>query len=387
VIHPARKYTYDHLATVLPGNEAAGWVRSQKHPTHPLTIWCYTKECQQNGNWNEYTRMARGLVLDDANHRIVATPFPKFFNYGEATGGEETELMACLSVPNLPFEVFDKMDGSLIILFHYFGKWHAATKGSFTSPQALWATAKLAQYDLTSVPQGFTLLCEAIYPDNRIVVPYDREALVLLAGYAAEPSCVELTRDEMINIAAITGMPLVERRQFPSISHLLEAAKVLPATEEGWVLRFSNGYRLKIKGDEYCRLHRFVSGITPLNLWREMRAGNDLNALRLQCPEEFWKDFDSILSILAGQRAYWRELIAATAIQVSEWTNKELGLRLKTLPTTIQSFMFLTRKNGSNPHAWGEVACNRFYDLFKPKGNHLEGYRASNAMVRVMDSE
>ena len=42
-------------------------------------------------------------------------------------------------MPDLPFETMEKLDGSLIIIFHHNGRWRTATKGSFTSSQAQWA--------------------------------------------------------------------------------------------------------------------------------------------------------------------------------------------------------------------------------------------------------
>jgi RNA ligase len=52
--------------------------------------------------WNQFTLMARGLILCPSEKRVVATPIPKFFNYGEV-----------LDVPELPFNATVKMDGSL----------------------------------------------------------------------------------------------------------------------------------------------------------------------------------------------------------------------------------------------------------------------------------
>jgi RNA ligase len=101
----------------------------QDNPEEGLALWCYQSRCVFNDGWNEFTTLARGLILDAGTGRIVATPFPKFFNYGER--GEE--------FPALPFETFEKLDGSLIILFHHRGRWLTATKGSFNSPQARWA--------------------------------------------------------------------------------------------------------------------------------------------------------------------------------------------------------------------------------------------------------
>ena len=82
-------------------------ITKQDHPTLPLSIYNYTRSCQYESKWDEITLNCRGLVLDrDGN--VVAKPFDKFFNYEELK-----------EIPNEPFEVFEKMDGSLGILFNY----------------------------------------------------------------------------------------------------------------------------------------------------------------------------------------------------------------------------------------------------------------------------
>ena len=45
-----------------------------------LRLYCYSSSCVYDGQWNEATMIARGLVLDVEKQMVVATPFPKFFN-------------------------------------------------------------------------------------------------------------------------------------------------------------------------------------------------------------------------------------------------------------------------------------------------------------------
>ena len=86
-----------------------GLLYKQVHPSLPLTIWNYTETVQFEGKWDEITLMCRGLVTDDKGN-IIARPFKKFFSIEE---GKYT--------PTENFEVFEKMDGSLGILFNYEG--------------------------------------------------------------------------------------------------------------------------------------------------------------------------------------------------------------------------------------------------------------------------
>jgi RNA ligase len=97
-------------------------------------------------------------------------------------------------------------------------------------------------------------------------------------------------------------------------------------------LSFSNGLRLKVKGDEYCRIHRVVSRLTPLAIWEAMQAGDDLEAVRKRLPEEFWADFDMITALLRQQIADWIAVVKAEADEVGDQSDKEVGLRLESFP-------------------------------------------------------
>jgi RNA ligase len=105
----------------------------------------------------------------------VARPFPKFFNYGEQPDEDTRRL-------GQPFTLSEKVDGSLGIHYRWNGTDGIATRGSFHSPQAQWATAALADSPPVRFDYGRTHLFEIVYPENRIVVDYgDRAELVYLA--------------------------------------------------------------------------------------------------------------------------------------------------------------------------------------------------------------
>lgn len=128
-----------------------GLLYKQIHPTLPLTIWNYTEEVQYNNKWDELTLSARGLVTDEFG-TIVARPFKKFFNMEE---GKHT--------PTQDFEVFEKVDGSLGIVFNYKGEWLIATRGSFTSDQAIKGKEMLDKYPVEKLDKNKTYLFEIIY--------------------------------------------------------------------------------------------------------------------------------------------------------------------------------------------------------------------------------
>ena len=135
-------------------------VNATDHPTLPITIFNYSKFCQFKSEWNEITLQCRGLIMDH-DYNIVAKPFSKFFNLEEEK-----------NIPNEPYTIYEKLDGSLGILFFYDG-WHMATRGSFISEQSVRAKKILEQkysHLIDSLNRDWTYLFEIIYPENRIVL-------------------------------------------------------------------------------------------------------------------------------------------------------------------------------------------------------------------------
>jgi RNA ligase len=135
---------------------ADGLLTCRSHQSAPLLIWNYTAKAAYNRIWNEHTMMCRGLITTTEG-LIVARPFPKFFNVEEWTGALAKEI------PAEPFEVYEKLDGSLGIVFNYDGRWMISTRGSFESDQAIEGAAILAEIDTSRLDTSCTYLTEIIY--------------------------------------------------------------------------------------------------------------------------------------------------------------------------------------------------------------------------------
>jgi len=253
-----------------------GLVYKQVHPTLPLTIWNYTEKVQYEGLWDEITLQTRGLVTDDEGN-VVARPFKKFFNIEEKkfTATEE-------------FEVYEKMDGSLGILFFYEGKWIVATRGSFTSDQAVKAQEILkSKYIVESIPKGYTTLFEIIFPENRIVVDYgDEESLVVL-GMTSRMSGKEMDYDSLLNVHNESGMSVVKK--YDGINDYKQLKEMVKNDQEGFVVKFSNGDRVKVKGVEYLRLHKIMANLSTTAVWEVLSNGGDMENLLKDVPDEFYK--------------------------------------------------------------------------------------------------
>ena len=372
LIHPAHTVSVAELLQHLETARAGRLVYERQGPGN-LRLYVYSNHCVFERAWSLATLCARGLILDVAEKRIVATPFPKFFNLGER--GEP--------VPDLPFRAYEKLDGSLIIIYHHGGVWRTATKGSFDSPQAQWAAAKLQTHDVSALLPGSTYLAEAVYPENRIVVHYEEPALVMLGAYGADG--VEVAHDRLSEVAAALGVRMAKTFEYTHVDHMALHAKTLPRSEEGYVVRFENGLRLKIKGDEYKRIHALISNVTPLALWEAMLSGDDLQAIKLELPDEFRGDFEQIVGLLEAALSHVVERTLTEVDRVKEWTDKELGLKLKTLDPELQGLIFDVRKSG------GKILERRtrrkVFDRIRPTANVLAGYTPSYAMHRALSDD
>lgn len=324
------KYT----SKILREYVSKGLIVGQKHPTLPLAIFNYSRECQYQGMWDDFTLNCRGLILDkDGN--VVAKGFPKFFNYEEHIA-EGSKLPA---IPNEDFEVYEKLDGSLGIIFYYeeqlsderryniwfennyetgmerffdpnnlpdfddpyyeptpktIGGWHIASKGSFTSEQAIKGKELLDKMDVNnSLIPGYTYLVEIIYPQNRIVVDYgNQEKLVMLACYHTK-SGKEADISEMNN----EGWEVVKRYKIDG-DDWKTIKKEISKDKEGYVIRFKSGFRMKIKGEEYIRLHRILTNISTRVIWKMLVNKEPMEPILEKVPDEFDKWFKEVVKDL-----------------------------------------------------------------------------------------
>ena len=362
VIHPAHSMSFTDLITGLRSAVKEGYV-SEKID-RDLSIFCYTKKAVLDGVWTQITTIARGLVVDNRQMKIVATPFPKFFNVGE-NGAVP---------PQKDFIAYEKLDGSLIIAFHHDGEWRTSTKGSFNSYQAALA---LSMLPATKMMPGTTYLFELTGPSNKIVISYPGDELRLLSAYTRDG--IEMSRTELER-SDIGDFPMAPEFYCTSFTDLVSHVEKLPADREGYVLLFSDGTRLKLKGAEYRRRHALISRLSPLTVWDAMANGS-ADAIRTELPEEFLSDFDQMRDIIQAQ---FDDIIRHTSAESAKWsaaTDKEVGLALENISEPARSFLFSFRRGRMDDTR--TVAS--IYRRIRPSGNEISGYVPSYALARASE--
>ena len=308
-------------------NEADnGYITIREHPEdNNIVILNYTDLTTYERRWNKYTMSARGLILDltDVNDNgkiyILAKPFGKFFNYGENKDYEKDIDFSDIE------SVTEKMDGSLGISYFFNGEIRFATRGSFNSDQAIKATEmwrnkyadKFNWIGYINFP--YTMLVEIIYPQNRVVVDYKgMKDLVMLSI-----TNLSIMKDEPLsvvkNLASNLGMPVTKEYRY-DLHKLLEMKKTISANEEGWIIKFGNGKRLKIKGDEYLKVHKAIYGLSDkakVKAWAE----NTIDELIKSIPEEFREEIEELKRNLDIQLEITKSILSTTYMHMKEYTN------------------------------------------------------------------
>lgn len=254
---------------------SAGYINVNYHPTvEGLRIICYTQLCNSDKYWNDTTIKCRGLIVDKDDN-IIARPFPKFFNY------EEHEEYECLS--NIDFidglagdfkpEIYEKLDGSLGILYWVDDTPYIATKGSFTSEQSIHATHLLhTKYRNTwgYLMRNKTYLFEIIYPEDSHIVNYkDIDDIFLLAIISTNNNFeypIELMKEHF---------PVAKKYYINDWKHCREI--INGDNREGFVIRIGS-LRIKMKYKEYWRLHYLKNCINEKKILKHL-INNEIDIL------------------------------------------------------------------------------------------------------------
>lgn len=245
-----------------------GYVNVTKHDFVDLYILNYSKMCTIDQMWNDVTEKCRGLIVDAVGN-IRALPFKKFYNY--------EEIQDKSIIPNLPFNAYEKMDGSLGISYWIGNTMFLATRGSFKSNQAMMGTAILHSrgWDvLNQLDKNLTYLFEIITQEDPKVVNYGELEEIFLLAVIDTNTGKELNIDDFDHLFRIAP----EWRNVKEWRNLRD--RIDGTNREGFVIKFDNGFRLKLKYQEYFELHHLLYGLTD-NAIFDMLCNDQLDDLQV----------------------------------------------------------------------------------------------------------
>ena len=348
-----------------------GLVSCRKHPIDDLWILNYTQECQFSKTWNDVTLQCRGLIVN-ADGTPVARPFQKFFNLSEHDNPDFPRIPY-----GTPFKAFEKMDGSLGVSYVSSRGWEIATRGSFESEQAMKATQMLNTTYADLVPklnQKWTYLFEIIYSENRIVVDYGKEEKLVLLGVIRTSDDTEFSLEDFADL----GFPLPRVFEIQDLDSLPRDIQNF----EGYVVRFDNGMRVKVKLDDYVRMHKLMTGITPNRVWEMLAAGQDVRSFIADLPDEMYDEVIDVVEDIQAERdsLFNLHVVNFQSLQLENLSRKEQAAKILDLCRRSQTepavgefiiplnsgILFMLLDNRAD---W---AKEKMWNLVKPKnGNKL----------------
>lgn len=265
-------------------------IKVKEHPAYPgLFHFCYDQlEAKPS---DPIVRESRGLILDASRDwAVVSLPFFRFANYGESWA-DPIDWSTAL--------VQEKVDGSLMIVWHYDGKWNVSTKGSpdaggqvdihpFTFAQLFWRVWKDRGYQESMLSEDWTYMFELVSPFNRVVVPHQEADLVLI-GVRALSSGQELPM-----WMEYPGLPKpVKEYPLTSIDEVITAAgKLTPDTGEGFVVVDKDFHRVKVKSPAYLLIHHAKDGFGQRRMIDLLRTGETSEVLSYF--PEYQKQYDEL---------------------------------------------------------------------------------------------
>lgn len=323
------------------------WIRKQICPYAPLFIYTYSTTTELNNHWDHYTRMSRGLVINDKDNRIVIPCIPKFFNAG--TKFAENIL---LNDPNTI--ITEKNDGYLIQVKKdkEFGL-IITSKGSFTSPMVEKAKTLIREDQLE---EGILYVCE-------LCCNFPGDEAIIVTRWNNEPKLVCFAkRDEEGNELSLDQLPecleRVQQMDYPTALEYLKRNDV-----EG-VVAYNNDKRVKIKTARFLQLHRLISDIRKIRVWELLSAGEDIDQLPI--PDEFMETLKEWREEMLSQIAKWTTSLYQYESLYGSCTDKDLAMD-PDIPQFYKVMMFNRRKN----KPYRQIMWNRLREQIKEerKGN------------------
>lgn len=249
-----------------------------EHPSLPLMGFKYDQI--DSPKTHPIVREARGLVLEKGTWDIAAKGFNRFYNLGENPDefkGFDWKNFTCT----------EKVDGSLMLVYHYNNEWHLNTSGSFGFGECnscgkswrdlFWTTLGVKPEDIFLEPH-LTHVFELCTLQNKVVRYYPKPTIYLL-GLFRKPDGSEVDASELddyvkfINTRNKINIQRPETYHFKSEDEIMAFLKEKENTDktyEGVVIRDHKNIRAKVKSATYVAIHHMMDNGNIFNPARQV---------------------------------------------------------------------------------------------------------------------
>lgn len=321
-------------------------------------------------------REARGLIFNKSG-ALISRPFHKFFNIGER---DETQPHALDF--NRPHVVMNKEDGSMIRPIPFDGGFRLGTKMGITDV-ALQAEAflvghpnypRMKAFIENMIRHGWTPIFEYVGPNNKIVLDYDREDLILLA--LRNNLTGEYLPNRLMKAYGLFAQPEryagVDKRGYDGYA----ASVAGDENREGDIVMFDDGHMVKIKSDWYLRLHKLKDLISSDHKVIGLIVNEELDDILPKLDktdldrvtgleQEFWARFDK-------KHTYLKEKYMLDALLKYDGDRKRIALEMvPTLPRKEDARFIFGALDGRGiresmlQHVKNNLSTGTRYDVLK----------------------
>ena len=312
-----------------------------------LVQYNYSEYTNNEGLWDEITMFNRGNIYEKKTGNLIAKAMPKFMNLSQLHEDKQEELLM-----HKEFNLTEKMDGCLGILYMYKGEIRCNSRGGFDNYVTDKIKELLPKYSMVKkLLEHNTLNVEVISPETKIICNYgDIQDLYLITAYSNNPNIGELSYSQIKLMAQIMRMPVVKEYNM-TWDELLSWQKSADWTQEGFVIRFPNNERVKIKSEDYLRIAKFKIGLSKKSLWKlwknDLEQNTDtLNSyLERDIPDELTNIAKGYLKELKEELQYHCKLAYQEYEATQNIPKNELFKYYETHPNKYQSCNYSLRNN------------------------------------------
>lgn len=207
---------------------------------------------------NVIANESRALVLENKTWNVVAKAFTRFFNLGEIFDHKHFNWNS--------FDCYEKVDGSLILLYYYDGEWRVNTRNSFGEGKIHGCSYSWKELFLSTIKlpeeinehKYLTFVFELCSPYNQVVKFYETPRSYLLGIFDKE-SGEELSINDKVyfaqNIFECKLPEIFPIHRYPDLTKYINQLKENKKLDEGCIVKDSNGMRIKVKNPFYVEVH------------------------------------------------------------------------------------------------------------------------------------
>jgi hypothetical protein len=285
----------------------------------------------------------RGLILSWLGLDVLSRAFDRFYNHGEDPDSKAFPMTEAVAT--------EKIDGSLISVYHDGQRWRAATrKMAFAEGETLRgntfhqvferALGATVEDKFVGMDEKCTYVFEVVSSETRVVTPYKDTKCYLLTIRDKEAGD-ELSWEQTKDIASEEGWSVPREYAFSDLETVLGAARDLPAMEEGYVCRaYRDGkpWRLKIKNPSYLAIaHLRGNGAVSVKRMAILVVNGDAGEYLSYFPED--------KPLFRPYQDAWgdaQRLVEELSVWLPMESQKEFALKVKDTP--VAPLMFQIRK-------------------------------------------